>query len=315
MKKILVTAGGTSTAWHICQIVEKYFRNDIELFLCDTNEPYLVPSNTIAKYVYKVPPVVNSEYVSSIAKIIDTHHIDCIIPLIPQEAYVFAEDSRFCSAHKIKSSAPILDTTNLLADKLNMFHTLTKIGIPTPKVYKPNDININSQYIIKPRLGFGSTGIKIISGSELIKENNSDSCIIQEYCHEGDYDEVTVEVYKSSRGFHIFSRRRISTKAGVCVKMESVDTSVFTTYIEKLIDAVKCPCAFNVQFLRHQDQWKLFDCNLRLGAGTALSTAIGFQLTRALLAELVGIKVEDNWFEVDLTVKAVLRVYQEIVVR
>lgn len=314
MKRILVTAGGTATAWHVCQIVEKYFKNEIELFLCDTNEPYLVPSSIIAKYVYKVPPVVDLKYVSSIAKIIDTHHIDGIIPLIPQEAYVFAEDSEFCSVHKIKSSAPILKTTNLLADKLNMFNTLTKIGIPTPKVYKSNEINLNSQYILKPRLGFGSTGIKIISGDKLIREKISDNCVIQEYCHDDDYDEVTVEVYKNSVGFHIFSRRRISTKAGVCVKMEPVDADMFTTYVEKLIDSVKCPSAFNIQFLRHQGQWKLFDCNLRLGAGTALSTAIGFQLTRALLAELVGIEVEEKWFEVDMTARAVLRVYQEIVV-
>lgn len=315
MKRILVTAGGTATAWHICQIVKKHFKNDIEIFLCDTNEPYLVPASILTKHIHKIPPVIDPEYVSSIAKIIDTHHIDCIIPLIPQEAYSFAEDSGFCIMHKIKSSAPTIDTINLLADKLNLFHTLIKIGVPTPKVYEHNEIDLNSKYIVKPRLGFGSTGIKIISGAELIKENTLDDCIIQEYCHDDDYNEVTVEVYKGSAGFHIFSRRRISTKAGVCVKMEAVDNDMFITYVGKLVDAVKCPCAFNIQFLRHQRQWKLFDCNLRLGAGTALSTAIGFQLTRALLAELAEINVEENWFEVDMTAKAVLRVYQEIVVR
>lgn len=312
MKKILVTAGGTATAWHISQVVKEHFPDDIELHICDTNEPYLVPAIINAKKVHKVPPVVDDEYSDAIAKIVERERIDIIIPLIPQEAFLFAGDGDFVCQHNIKSAAPFLKTTNLLVDKLNMCKMLSSLGISTPKVYKIGEVDENGLYMIKPRLGFGSTGVEVIKGSGI---GDASNCIIQEYCHDDNYDEVTVEIYNGNIGPRIFSRRRVATKAGVCVKMEPVDSTWFYDSIMKLLNNVSCPKAFNVQFLWNKGEWKLFDCNLRLGAGTALSTAMGFQLTRALLAEMIEEPVDVNWFKLDKDVKAVLRVYQEIVIK
>ena len=98
-------------------------------------------------------------------------------------------------------------------------------------------------------------------------------------------------------------------------KRNPINEKIFYPYISDLVKNIECPKAFNVQFLLDNGQWKLFDCNLRLGAGTALSTSIGFQLTRSLLAEIVGAKVDKAWFDYDKSVKTVLRVYQEIVIK
>lgn len=311
MKKILVTAGGTATAWHIAQVAKEHLADLVEVQVCDTNEQYLVPVTAMNLKVHKVPPVVAPEYLKCVGKIVEDEKIDCIIPLIPQEAYLFAKDSKFINMHHIKSSVPPLETTKLLTDKLNMYHTLLSLNIPTPKILERDEALDSKKYLVKPRLGFGSSGVKVIMGSDYVPED----CIIQEYCHDEDYDEVTVEVYNGENKLHILARRRIATKIGVCVKMEPVDGSIFFPHIKKIVENIVCPKAFNVQFLWHNGVWKLFDCNLRLGAGTALSTAIGFQLTRALLAELIEVDVEENWFKIDESVKAVLRVYQEIVVR
>ncbi len=310
MKRILVTAGGTATAWHISNIAKEYFKDDIEIQVCDTNDSYLVPAIVSASKVHKVPPVVSDDYTGHISRLIKEEHIDHIVPLIPQEAYLFAKDSDFVKQTGITSSAASLDTTKKLADKLYMYKTLTSIGIPTPRVYNLDEIDPNELYLRKPRLGFGSLGVSVIKGAESIP----DDCIYQEYCKSDDYDEITVEVSNLDE-LRIFSRRRIATKAGVCVKAEPVDNSIFYPFIKKLVKNVECPTAFNVQFLRHKGEWLMFDCNLRLGAGTGLSTAIGFQLTRAFLADIAGIKPDESWFEVNNKAKAVLRVYQEIVVQ
>lgn len=315
MRKILVTAGGTATAWHLAQVAHQYFKDDIEIYLCDTNPSYLVPAATIAKRTFEVPSVVDPKYTMSIEKIIHENRINSIIPLIPQEAYDFACDSDFCIRNGIVSSAPNMKTTELLADKKNMFLALSEIGIPTPRIYSQCEIDEKATYIMKPRLGFGSSGITIIGGEEILDKKIEDGYIIQEYCNNADYEEVTVEVYNGEGCFHFYSRRRVTTKAGVCVKMEPINNDLFKNYVVKLKKAICCPVVFNIQFLRHQGQWKLFDCNLRLGAGTALSSAVGFQLARALLAEMSGIEVKESWFNVDSSVKAVLRVYKEIIVR
>ena len=313
MKKILITAGGTATAWHITEMANKYFKNDIEIQVCDTNRPELVPAIVSAKKVHTVPPVVDNCYTNTISNIIENESIDCIVPLIPQEAYLFARDSEFVKQRNIISSAPLLETTDLLADKEKLCKTLESISIPTPKIFSKAEIEMDKEYMIKPRLGFGSLGIYVEKGKDITTIN--DDVVIQEYCKSDDYDEVTVEVYNGKNELHIFSRRRIATKAGVCVKMEPVDNGSFLPYIKKLVKNVKCPIAFNVQFLRDNGEWKLFDCNLRLGAGTALSSAVGFQLTRAFLAELIDSYVDSKWFEYDSEVKTVLRVYKEVVVK
>ena len=46
-----------------------------------------------------------------------------------------------------------------------------------------------------------------------------------------------------------------------------------------------------------------------------MASAAGFQLVRAFWANLCGQPVPDEWLQADPTVKTVLRVYQEVVVR
>jgi|GEM_PF-457336 len=318
MKRILITAGGTAIAWHICQIANEFFNEDVEVQICDINDASLVPASTIAKKTHVVPMSNDQRYLNIVQNIIKKENIDVIVPLLPQEAYLFASDSEFIKENKIVTLAASLKTNELLTDKLNLFNTLTDLNIPTPNIYKLSDISKEKKYIIKPRLGFGSVGTKIVSGEILNEESDAldlENNIIQEYCNGSDYDEVTVEIFNGSVGLRIFARRRIATKAGVCVKMEPVDNTPFMPYIKKLVNNIDCPIAFNVQFLRDAGKWKLFDCNLRLGAGTALSTAIGFQLTRAMIAEIVDFPIDDDWFSIDEEVKSVLRVYKEVVVK
>lgn len=318
MKRILITAGGTAIAWHICQIANEFFNEDVEVQICDINDASLVPASTIAKKTHVVPMSNDQRYLNIVQNIIKKENIDVIVPLLPQEAYLFASDSEFIKENKIVTLAASLKTNELLTDKLNLFNTLTDLNIPTPNIYKLSDISKEKKYIIKPRLGFGSVGTKIVSGEILNEKSDAldlENNIIQEYCNGSDYDEVTVEIFNGSVGLRIFARRRIATKAGVCVKMEPVDNTPFMPYIKKLVNNIDCPIAFNVQFLRDAGKWKLFDCNLRLGAGTALSTAIGFQLTRAMIAEIVDFPIDDDWFSIDEEVKSVLRVYKEVVVK
>lgn len=318
MKRILVTAGGTAIAWHIAEVVNTFFKDQIELFVCDINDSYLVPASIIAKKIYKVPLVTDADYIVNIKKIILDNNIDIVIPLIPLEGFVLAKDSSIIKELGIISTAATLSTTSLLADKKNMYQTLRMLNIPTPVIFKMDEILDDECYLLKPRQGFGSQGIEVIIGKELKQyaENNSmENMVISEYCHDAEYDEVTVEVFNGTTDLHIFARRRIATKAGVCVKMEPVRQDIFLPYIQQLVGNLDCPKAFNVQFLYHNNMWKLFDCNLRLGAGTALSSAAGFQLTRAFLSELMDIPVKESYFTVDDDIKSVLRVYREIVIK
>lgn len=315
MKRILVTAGGTATAWHICQVCNEFFCDKIEVYVCDINEPYLVPSSILAKKIFKVPYADSPEYLNVLNEIVSFNRIDCIIPLIPNEILALSSDSRIINDLGIISSAPIREASIALSDKELMYHKLISKGIETPRVFGNDEIDVKTQYFVKPKLGFGSLGTGIFSGEYILRNKlyNDTNVVIQELCD--NREEITVEIFNGKNLLKVFARKRVATKSGVCVKMIPYNTDVFYPIVERLVLSMDMPIAFNLQFFKTDNVWKLFDCNLRLGAGTALSTAAGFQLTRAFIAELIGEKVLEEWFEVDSKVKSVLRVYEEVVIK
>ena len=109
MKRVLVTAGGTVTAWYITNEVKKYFCNTLEIHICDRIFPYLVLASSIAKMTHKVLGVAESDYTETIGKIVEREKTDCIIPLIQQEAYYYASDSVLGKKYNRESEAPTME--------------------------------------------------------------------------------------------------------------------------------------------------------------------------------------------------------------
>ncbi len=312
-KRILLTAGGTATTWHFCQVIKKYFDADFEIYITDTNEDYLTPSSIYAHKFFQVPPVKAPDYIEAMHQILKDEKIDIIVPLIDFDLFNFEKDDEFLGKHDIVSTAPPLSTSRTLTEKKTMFDFLSSHHIPTPELYSLTEIKDDRKYVVKPELGFGSQGVAILRGSEIRSQYaDRDNIIIQEFC---DSEEITAEVYNSEI-LEIFQRQRVATKEGVCVKMVPVYYPEIDNSIRKLVSEIECPTAFCIQFRQNNKrEWCMFDCNLRIGAGTALSSKIGFQLTRALMTHLLSREVDASLFQIDHSIKSVLRVYEEIAIK
>lgn len=313
-KTILVTGGGTAIAWHISKVCKEFFSDEINLIITDINDEIFVPSAIFANKYYKTPLANDDKYISVIKKIILDNKVEVVIPIIPKEAELLSADSDFIVSNGIISTAPDIEILHKLSNKDSLYETLKELDIPTPKIFSVAEVEDNKKYFIKPVEGFGSLGTGCYLGKEINNIDNLDNVVIQEYCKDTDYKEVTVEVFNSGEDLFLFARERVATKAGVCVKTIPVDENIFYSDVKKLVSSYNLPYAFNVQFLYHKNCWKLFDCNLRLGAGTPLATAAGFQLTRALLSKLLDKEVDYNWFQVNKKIKSILRVYDEVVI-
>lgn len=310
-KKILLTAGGTATTWHFCNIIKQYFPNDFEIHVCDINEEFLVPASLLADTFHRVPSVYEDNYKEHMYNLLEKEQIDIIVPLIDFDLLTFANDNPELQKLNVYSTAPSEKTIQTLSDKNNMNKFMTENGICTPKIYSINEIDFNKEYILKPIKGFGSRNVRVVKGSQ-IEANIDEGEIIQEKCNS---KEVTAEIY-NGEFLKVFVRERVETKCGVCTKMIPVyDDKIYNT-IYNLTQKIECPKAFCIQFMKNsEDKWAIVDCNLRIGAGTALSTKIGFQLVRALLTDLLGKKVDENLFTIDTDVKSVLRVYDEVIIK
>ena len=314
MKKILITAAGTATTWHFCQIINEYFKDKYEIHLTDINEEYLVPSTIYCHKFHKVPPIFADNYEEKIYEIIRDEKIDIIIPLIDFDLSTFSKDNQNLKKLNCYTTAPVKKTVETLSNKKTMHNFLSENGILTPKVFNEKEIIYEDLYILKPVTGFGSTGVKKVQGKEIKNSSfNFNNYIIQECCD--DHEEITAEIY-NGKTISIFQRKRVATKAGVCTKMVPVYYEEIEQAIKKLVNIIECPEAFCIQFMKTKDNhWALIDCNLRIGAGTALSTKIGFQLVRALLTSLLNENVPEDLFKIDKSIKSVLRVYEEIVIK
>lgn len=310
MKKILLTAAGTATTWHFCNIIKKYFSKDFEIHLTDINDEKYVPASIFCKKFHKVPGIFEENYQKVMFEILKKEKIDIIIPLIDFDLLTFSSDNKKIKELNVISTAPLKETTKLLADKENMTKFLQKNNIPTPKLFNVDDIEDEEEYIVKPKKGFGSNGVYKDKGKN-IKKNYNEEMLIQEMCYP---EEITAEIYNGNK-LKIFQRKRVATKAGVCTKMSPVNYKQIDESIKKLVNLVECPRAFCIQFMKNKSgDWCIIDCNLRIGAGTALSTKIGFQLVRALLSDLNGTEPDDTLFKVNSNIKSVLRVYEEIAI-
>lgn len=314
-KKILVTAAGTATAWHICMVIKRYFDAYFEIHLCDINPPELVPAAVYSHAFYRVPPINDPQYVEHMFSLLKEESIDIIVPLIDLDLFLFPSDSSRLHELGIVSTAPPLHTVRTLSDKRSLHHFLINHDIPTPALYQIDEIDPHETYVVKSAIGFGSRNFRVLKGSDISAAHIGDDDIIQEFCVPANNTyEITAEIFCSGSSLKIFCRERIETKAGVCTKMKPFSDESIEKSLKKLTASISCPIAFCVQFMYNAGKWELIDCNLRLGAGTALSSAIGFQLTRALLLTLLHHSVPEDIFLVNPSVKSVLRVYDEVVI-
>lgn len=317
--KLWVTAGGTGSAWHICQIVKKHYADEIELFVSDINDAELVAASTLADNFFKVPPIRQEGYADYMYQLLQDNHIDVIIPLIPWEQPLFSPDREQFQKLGIRSLAPVMNTSRCLNDKTALSRFCETNAIPTIKIFSWQDmekghIKPESTYFAKAIDGFGAAGSRKILGKDITKDDFRNS-VIQEYCgDEKGIQEITVEAFWNQGSLHTVARERLETKSGVCTKAKICQVPEAEQVISKMVGLLEFPMVFNVQFIRHEDIWKVMDVNLRLAAGTGLSCAAGFQLIRAALAALTGKEIKEEWFEINPGIKSILRVYQEVII-
>ena len=312
MLNVMLLSAGVTTGWHLAEVARRDFGSDICLHLCDTNPRELVPAAALVENYHRVLPLADPGYQQQILDLLKENNIDVIVPLIDQDLFTWAADAPELAALGVRSTAPLRATAETLSDKKAMWAFLTAHGLPTPALVQPSEMETGRAYVEKREVGCGSIGMRtVLGGADYTPHPGS---ILQEKC-DGGATEITAEIFNAQGKLRVFCRERVATKSGVCTKMRPLDVPEIEDYIRTLTGLLPCPAAFCAQFMQHRGRWNLIDCNLRIGAGTAMASAAGFQLVRAFWANLCGQDVPGEWLQADPTVKTVLRVYREVVIR
>ena len=314
-KKVLVTAGGTAAAWHLISVIETHFSQDVELFICDINPPWLIPGSRRCTLYFQVPPISEPGYYDHMLNLLASHDIEIVVPLIDEDIALFPEDNSDLRSLGVRSTAPAARVCERITDKVAMYDWIRSIGVAVPRQFEWNELEPDREYFIKPERGFGSRGVIRLKGRSIREcPEYANGFIVQELCHA---PEVTMEIFSDRSCLLALCRERVETRCGVCTKARFFRDHELEGLAGKIASKVELPAASCVQFMRgSNEKWCLTDFNLRLGAGTALSSAAGFELARAALCSWLG-RGRDSLQHLRMPERETfaVRVYQEILMK
>ena len=311
MKTIIISAAGTASAWQIIKTIKDNFAEYFRIIACDINPPHLVPAAKLADKFYQVPKIKLNNYERVMLDLFQMEQVDIFVPLIDAEVALFPSDHPKLTKLNIKSTAPPSVSAKLVANKKKMFEFLKQSGINIPKTIHIDEIDDAKLYFVKPIDGFGSKGACRLSG-RMIKQLTIQNLLIQEVCYK---PEITIEIFKHEEVINTVCRERIETKSGVCTKARVFYDDKIQQDIETISNYLTLPTASCIQMMRnHLRQWVVTDVNLRLGGGTALSGAIGWNLPAAALVVWGDLVVNPLvYLNKPVEDRYVVRVFNEVV--
>ena len=89
----MLLSAGVTTGWHLAQVAQQAFGDEICLHLCDTNPHELVPAAALGGAFHRVLPLADPAYEQQILDLLRENHIDVLIPLIDQDLFTWAADA------------------------------------------------------------------------------------------------------------------------------------------------------------------------------------------------------------------------------
>ncbi len=299
-KRILIGAAGTGTAFAACTAIRRYWGDSVELSAMDTNPHYLVTSSLLADHYFQVKPFRSPEFVDQLLAILTDHAIDFYLPLYPQEIKLAVElkhSRRLPTATRLIGPGP--EACNVASDKYFAAGWLSEHGLPSPKTCLGIPDFDATHYCIKPRMGTGSTGLRLLTKVELdaicqtgpLSTDPSDGVIIQEQCFA---PELTVDVFigQQNSQSRVLCRERLEIKSGVSTKVRITEDETITTLAIQLGTSLNYLGAFCFQVMRNEKGWCVIDVNPRPGAASATCSVTGNDFYGAMFALAFGENTE-----------------------
>lgn len=278
-KKVIVTGIGGNVGQGVIRNIKK---TGFNIKVIGTNVTSFSAGNHLCDLFYKVSYAYNRNYIDEIISIVNNERVDLIIPTTDFEVYFLSKniDKIPCdvAVSKIESA------TNYL-DKFLTFQFLNKHNIPFAESYLPSKFNREfNDYILKPRKGRGSRGIKInpVNYSDF----NDEEYMVQEL-HKG--REITTSFYvKKDNSLHSFITLDRVLENGTTTHCKVVDDhdEKLKKILETLIEKSGIRGAANLQsIVNKKGEIFPFEINCRISGTNSIRSNFGFEDVKYTLEE------------------------------
>jgi carbamoyl-phosphate synthase large subunit len=218
-----------------------------------------------------VPHGDSESYTGELLKVCQGNDIQIVIPSSDNEILRVGEDKALFESLGISVSLPSYETLKICNDKKDFYDLLLKWGLPHPIVRAPLDTEFPA--ILKPRVGKGSEGVRLINKLSEIPDAHSSlekDYILQDFI-EGEEYTVDILADKNSKILSITQRKRTRIESGISVVAEIVEDVGGRDVCVSLNDKLQMCGMYCVQYIKNDSGIFILEVNPRFGGGSVLS--------------------------------------------
>ena len=279
-------------------------------------------------YIGGLPFVNEPNIITELNKIVKEKNIDAIYPTMDLAIKILKKYEKELGC---KVVAPSLQTVELCLSKEKTYNKLKNI-IKTPKVYENIEEIDEYPVFVKPKIGYGAIGTKLINNKKQLEDfiNNSDKeNLILEYLPGEEY---TIDCFTDKNGklMYASARGRNRIKSGISVNTSFVeDQKEFKEFVDKINEKIQFRGAWFAQVKRNiKGELSLLEIASRFGGSSSLCRGIGVNFPQMSLFDafdydlnilknncnIVMDRALDNIFRCDIKYNTVYVDYDDCIV-
>lgn len=287
--RVCVGAAGSATGWGVVRSLRARWP-ELDVTAVDTNPRELVAAAALATAFVRVPPAESAGYAEAMGALFRERRVDTYVPIHDLDLIAAARAAADVAWPGVTVVGPSLTAAELCWDKLAACAAMERAGVRVPATIAGDaaDAAGAGPWIVKPRRGVGSVGVRAIGDlGDLLETERTADVIVQERC---DPPEVTIDAFADRDGHATaLCRERLEVRAGVCTKARLFADCELQQLAAATASACGLRGTFCLQAMRDaRNGWTVTDVNPRPGGGTAMSVAVGMDFHSAMLAAAWG---------------------------
>lgn len=255
-----------------------------------------VAGKYISDYFSTVPSINSENYILDMNKLIDRYEIDILLPTINEEIPIL---SKYKADIDAKMLIPSEKCATICNDKYLTNDIFVTHNIPTPDTYLATEYQQDGNVvIIKPRIGRGGKGVKIIDDPKYFNFHDlTDNYIVQSYINGQIFGMIVLYLDNFEIVNYVSWEKHIIDEFGTAIKAITVKRDDIYNLIKKIGKEFNLTGLIDIEMIySKEDGFKVFDINPRVGGNVYLATMSGVNLPQQYCYACIGEKIDRQEF-------------------
>lgn len=173
---VMMTCVNSQVAPSIIKLIRNHPEYDIEVIGCDASPVAQILGRHFCDHVYSIPQGSAPNYIPQVMELVTKHKIQLIFPGSDEECLPLSQHRNELQQHGGEVACSSYDVIKMVSNKYQIMTQLKEAGIHSAEVYIPQTLNElesiakllgypEKQIVIKPQVGRGSRGFRIIDAN------------------------------------------------------------------------------------------------------------------------------------------------------